>query len=89
MHVLHRSHLGSPVVVTAIAAVLAVVLTLMIASGLSDHALAPARPTAPSPPTGAQAPATRPRPDQSPFTRSPFGSLLTTPVKAPWVQSFR
>jgi hypothetical protein len=89
MHVLHRSHLGSAVAVTAIAALLAIVLTLAIASSLSDHAPPPAQPTASAPvqATPVQATPIRPRPSKSPFTRSPFSSLLTTPVKQPWAQN--
>lgn len=86
MHVLHRSHLGSAVAVTAIAAVLSIVLTFAIASNLSDHGSAPAPLAAP---TAGQASAARPRPSNDLFTRSPFTSLLTAPVKEPWEQSTR
>ena len=84
MHVLRRFHLGSAVAVTAIAAVLAIVLTLAIASGLSDHAPAPAWPAAA---TRAQATTTPPGLSETPFTRSPFSSLLTAPVKEPWART--
>jgi hypothetical protein len=85
MHVLHRSHLGSAVAVTAIAALLSIVLTFAIASNLSDRGAAPATLA----PKGAQTSATRPGPGNDLFTRSPFTSLLTAPVKEPWEQSIR
>lgn len=89
MHVLHRSRLGSAVAVTAISAVLAIVLTLALASGLSDQAFAPSQAAAPAPPTGAQTAVGHAALRNSPFTRSPFTSLLTTPVQQPWGQRMR
>jgi hypothetical protein len=86
MHVLHRPHLGGAVAVTAIAAVLAIIFTLAIASNLSGSGSGPATLAAP---TGAQASATRPGPSDGLFTRSPFTSLLTAPVKEPWAQNIR
>jgi hypothetical protein len=89
MHVLHRPYLHRAIAVTAIAAVLAIILTLAIAQGLNDLASAPRRATAPSPATGLQASAIRSGARPSVFTGSPFSSLLTAPVTAPWAQDIR
>jgi hypothetical protein len=89
MHVLHRVHLPRAIVVTAIAAGLAIILTLVIAGGLSDLTAAPAPATSPSPAGGLQASATRSAASPSQFTASPFSSLLTAPVTPPWARSSR
>jgi hypothetical protein len=85
MHVLQRPHLPRAITVTMIAAMLAIVLTLAMASTLRDHGLAPASARSA---TGAGEPATTAQlpPSASPFTRSPFTSLLSAPVRQPWAQ---
>ncbi len=82
MHVLHRPHLPGAIAITLIAAVLAIVLTLALASGLSDHGFVAASPSRAA--ARPQVSAARPRPSTSPFTRSPFTSVLSAPVPAPW-----
>jgi len=76
MHALHHPHVPRALTVTTIAAVLAIVLSLGLATGLNDLASTAA-------PTGAaplrQAPATSPAWALSPFTR-----LLPAPVAVPW-----
>ena len=84
MHALHRPLLPRAIAITTIAALLAIVLTLAIASGLSDRESVAGPATAPSVATATQVPATHARPSASPFTRSPFSSLLTVPVRPPW-----
>jgi hypothetical protein len=78
MHVLHRPHLPRAITVTVTAALLAIVLTLAIATDLSDRGSAPAPATASGPATAGQASVTRPSQSEGPFTRSPFSSLLVT-----------
>jgi hypothetical protein len=89
MHALHRLHLPRAISVTVAAAVLAIALTLAIASDLSDSgsALAPANASGPA--TTVHASAARLAQSASPFTRSPFSSLLVAPVEQPWAQISR
>jgi hypothetical protein len=82
MHVLHRPQIHRAIAVTLIAAALAIVLTLAIASRLSDQNLAPSSPSVAA--AGVPASANGPRPETTPFMRSPFASLLITPVPEPW-----
>ncbi len=84
MHALHRPHLPTAVTTTVGAAVLAIVLTLVTASTVSDLGSAPASAHAPSPPAAIQDSAASP--STSPLTRSPFTGLLTVPVTPPWAQ---
>lgn len=81
MHVLHRFDLHRAIMATLIAAALAIVFTLAIASALNDHGpgASSAQPYSPVP-----ASATRPAPSASPFTKSPFSALATAPVTPPW-----
>jgi hypothetical protein len=87
MHVLHRHPLPRAIAVTVTAAMLAIALTLAIATDLSDHgsALAPANASGPA--TAVHASTTHPGQSASPFTRSPFSNLLVAPVAQPWAQS--
>jgi hypothetical protein len=89
MHVLHRPYLSRAIVVTALAAVLAIILTLAIAAGLNDIAYAPTQSSATSPVAATRTPATPSSASKSPFMRSPFSSLLTAPVTPPWAQDSR
>jgi hypothetical protein len=87
MYVLQRPHLPRAIAVTAFAAMLAIVLSLAMASTLRDHGLAPdsARSA-----TAAGQPAARAQaPSSSAFTRSPFTNLLSAPVPQPWAQTRR
>jgi hypothetical protein len=87
MHVLHRPHLPRAFTVTVIAAALAIVLTLAVAAGLNDQM--PASSIASSPPAAVHASTTAPGPSTSPFTRSPFASLLGVPVTPRWWKTSR
>ena len=87
MHVLQRPHLPRAITVTAIAAVLAIVLTLAMASTLRDRGLAPA--SAGSANFAGQTAVNAPSSGTSPFTRSPFTNLLSAPVPQPWAQNGR
>jgi hypothetical protein len=75
MHTLHRPHLARIMTVTVIAAVLAIVLTLALATGLNDLA-STAAPTAPA---GTQLQVS---PTGHASNLSPFAPLLSAP--APW-----
>jgi hypothetical protein len=85
MHVLQRPHLPRAITVTVIAAMLAIVLTLAMASTLRDNGLAPV--SARSATAAGQPAATAQAPSTSPFTRSPFTNLLSAPVPRPWAQN--
>ncbi len=89
MHVLHRPHLPRAIAVTAIAAGLAIILTLAIAGGLSDVAYSSAPASAPGPVASVQAPAARPSATVSPLIRSPFSSRLAAGISPPWAQDSR
>jgi hypothetical protein len=84
MHALHRPRLPRVIAVSLTAAVLAIVLTLAITSSVRDLGSAPASagPAGPSATVSLSASGARPAP--SPFTRSPFSSLLSAPVASPW-----
>jgi hypothetical protein len=88
MHALYRLHLARAIAITATAAVLAIVLTLAIATGLNDFATRPAGATAPIPAAALHASATDSGPSGAstlgPFMRSPFSRLLTIPSAKPW-----
>ena len=87
MHVLHRPHLHRAIAVTLITALLSIVLTLAIASGLNDHGSVPGPATASGPAVAVQVSLAPPGPSTSPFRRSPFSNLLTAPVTQPWARS--
>jgi hypothetical protein len=87
MHVLHRPHIPKVITVTMVAGLLAIVLTLAIASAVSDHA--PSTATAYNPPVAAQATPASSEPRTSAFTRSPIAPLLTSPITPPWVRQAR
>jgi hypothetical protein len=88
MHVLHRPYLPRAIAVTAIAAMLAIILTLVIAGGLSDIASPPAPATASGTAGDLHASVARPALGTGAF-RSPFSPLLSAPVTAPWAQNSR
>lgn len=89
MHVLHRPHLPRLITVTVLAAVMAIVLTLAVASGLSDHGAVSAPSVASRPAATVSVSATGQSSGPSAFTRSPFSSLLTKPLALPWAQNSR
>jgi hypothetical protein len=88
MHVLHRPHLARLVSVSIAAAILTVVISLALASSLSDisqpggSASVSAHRAVP-PPTSAL-PTNTPR-----WVRGPFASLLTRPLPQPWLTARR
>lgn len=84
MHVLHRFDLRRAIMATVIAAVLAIVFTLAIASALNDHGSGTS--SARTPYASVQASATGPAPSASPFTKSPLSPLATAPVTPPWAK---
>jgi hypothetical protein len=86
MHALRRPRLPRAIAVTATAAVLAIVLTLAFTSAVRDLRSAPAPASAPSRPAAAPVSATSDQSNASPFTRSPFSSLLSAPVAPPWAK---
>ncbi len=79
MHALHRPHLARAIMVTVIAAVLAIVLTLVLATRLNDLASAPTPTGGAGKPPTLQAPAVNPA-----WALSPFKPLLSAPVAVPW-----
>ena len=88
MHVLHRPHLPRVTGVSIAAAILAIVISLALASSLSnlsqpnDTMGTPARHTAPAL-TGVLH-TTAPR-----WVSNPFGSLLSRPLPRPWLTARR
>jgi hypothetical protein len=87
MYVLQRPHLPRAIAVTAFAAMLAIALTLAMASALRDHGLAPVGAHSA---TAAGQPAARAQAlSANAFTRSPFSNLLSAPVPQPWAQNRR
>jgi hypothetical protein len=86
MHVLHRSHLPSLVSVSIAAAILAIVISLALASSLSninqtgENASISARHSAPAAPRTLQTAAPR-------WVSDPFASLLNRPLPQPWLTS--
>ena len=79
MHALHRPHVPRAMMVTVIAAVLAIVLTLALATRLNDLASRPA------PTGGAGTPAALPASATSDeWSVSPFAPLLSGPAAVPW-----
>jgi hypothetical protein len=81
MHALHRPHLARAMTLTAIAAVLAVVLSLALTARLSD--LVPSRALAP---TGGAPPALQQSTARQGWNMSPFAPLLSGPLTVPWAQ---
>ena len=88
MHALRRPHLSRAVALTALAAMIAIVLTLAFASTLSDLTSSPAGAFSPSPAThpSLTASAAGGRTITPAWTLSPFSSLLSTPIADPWAQ---
>jgi hypothetical protein len=84
MHVLHRSHLPRLVSVSITAAILAIVISLALASSLSninqpsDITSTPAHHAAAAPPSALQTIAPR-------WVSDPFASLLSRPLPQPWL----
>ncbi|HTP23043.1 MAG TPA: hypothetical protein VMJ65_25775 [Solirubrobacteraceae bacterium] len=79
MHVLHRPHVPRALTVTIIAAVVAIVLTLVLATRLNDLASKPAPTGVAGPPEAAQASTTSHR-----WNVRPFAPLLSGPAAVPW-----
>lgn len=79
MHALHRPHVSRAVMVTVIAAALAIVLTLALAPRLNDLPSMPAPTSASDPTTPLPASTTSPR-----WNLSPFAPLLSAPARTPW-----
>ncbi len=84
MHVLHRPHHLQRAAVAA--AVLAIVLTLVIAGGLNDLSSAPT-PTGTPPPRAAVYASAVSSPAGNPFTHRPFTRIFTEPVRLPWASA--
>ena len=88
MHVLHRPHLARPVSVSIAAAILTVVISLALASSLSDisqpggSASVSAHRAVPPPTSALHTNAPR-------WVRDPFASLLTRPLPQPWLTARR
>ena len=88
MHVLHRSHLPRLVSVSIAAAILATVISLALASSLSninqpsDNTSTPAHHAAPAPTSSLQTTAPR-------WASNPFASLLSRPLPQPWLTARR
>ena len=78
MHVLHRSHLSRPVAVSVIAAILAIVITLTLLTGLGAVSSNTGSMSTPGPlgATASQLPA--------PMARDPFERLLTSSPALRW-----
>jgi hypothetical protein len=79
MHALHRPHVLRAMMVTLIAAVLAIVLTLALATSLNDLASTPAPAGAADTPYALPASAT-----SHGWHMSPFAPLLSAPPAVPW-----
>ena len=78
MYALHRPHVSRPLMVTLIAAVLTIVLSLALSPRLDD--LASTRPTGAAGSTAPlSAPTATPR-----WNLSPFAPLLSAPARIPW-----
>ena len=84
MQAVHHPDLPRAITVTVIGAVLAIVLTLALATGLGDLAPTPAPTSTAGKPLALKAPASSPAWAQSPFTR-----LLSAPVVVPWAPTRR
>jgi hypothetical protein len=84
MHVLHRPDLPGLVSFNIAAAILAIVISLALASSLSninqtgDHASISARHSAPAPPSALRTIAPR-------WVSDPFATLLSRPLPQPWL----
>ena len=79
MHALHRPHVSRPLMVTLIAAVLTIVLSLALSPRLDDLASAPTPTGAAGSTTPLSAPTTTPG-----WNLSPFAPLLSAPARVPW-----
>lgn len=82
MYVLHRPHLPRVVMISAIAAVLAIVVTLFLASAVSDLRASPTGSSGSS----SSAPAVHHQTGAPAWNPKPFAPLLRTPVVAPWTE---
>lgn len=79
MHALHRPHVPRAMMATVVAAVLAIVLTLALATRLNDLAFTPAPAGGAAAPSAVQASAT-----SHEWNASPFARLLSAPSAVPW-----
>jgi hypothetical protein len=79
MHALHRPDVPRAMTATVIAAVVAIILTLALATRLNDLASTSAPTGAASPPTAAQASSTA-----YGWNVSPFAPLLSARAAVPW-----
>jgi hypothetical protein len=83
MHALHRPHVLRVMMVTVIAAGLAIVLTLVLATGLNDLASTRAS-------TGAETrPALQTSATGHEWNANPFAPLLSAPPAVPWAPTWR
>jgi hypothetical protein len=79
VHVLHRPHFPHAAAITAACAVLAVVLTLLLAGTPNDFGSSSASGSPAATPASVRATSTEPG-----WQLSPFTSLLRSPVPVPW-----
>ena len=89
MHVLHRPHFHRAIMVTVLAAVLAVVLTLAFASELSEHPSVSGQIGAPSATAAPAVSTSAARPATNPFITSPLSVPRIPRVAYPWTTSSR
>jgi hypothetical protein len=88
MHVLHRPHLPRLLSASIIAATLAIVISLALASSLSNITQ-PGSGTSIPAHHSATAPASSSRTTVPPWASNPFASLLSRPVPPPWLTAHR
>lgn len=74
MHALHRPYIPRAMMITVVSAVLAIVLTLALATKLNDASTAVAGPPA----------AAHPSTSNHGWKASPLAPLLSSPAAAPW-----
>ena len=88
MHVLHRPHLPRPISVSIVAAILAIVISLALASSLSNISQ-PGNGTSMSGHRTAPAPTSALHTTAPGWASNPFASLLSRPLPQPWLTAGR
>jgi hypothetical protein len=83
VHVLHRPYLPHAATIAAACAALAIVLTLLLAGALNDLTSTSAGGSPIATPTPVQSTSTG-----AGWNRSPFTSLLRSPVRVSWTAGF-
>jgi hypothetical protein len=83
MHVLHRPHLPRLITVSIAAAVMAIVISLALASSLSNVSQPGENPSV-SAHRAVPAPTSALHTNAPPWVSDPFASLLTRPLPQPW-----